>query len=621
MHNFTKKCSYLGIFILMVSLLLPTSSVALSNSDFDAMVQKAEERRVAMAQTMEASTVFIIARINDSSIEMGTGFIVKENYVLTNAHVIDGSNNLFIVGKNFAPVKASLVKKLYNDDDDFALLKFDQPLDLPVLSFNLSLGRTDKVSAWGYPYLVTQFDQNMDTILEGKYKNLPPVVYTEGVVSAFVQSSGGQAIIHSASVSPGNSGGPLINNQGHVVGINTWIASTENRDASINAALPAHAAIKFLRSCNLEPRIAESHGPILAMQENTPARPFESHAGTTTQGSLSQVPSFFRNSGDKAAPSLDNKSYPSEQAAAQLTGQAKELYPAALAGDADAQAYIGASYYLGDEAPELEDEAIYWLKKSAAQGNLTGISTLGAVYVQSVPYKNINEGLKLVRKAVAQDADYAHILAHFLLRGESLGVPHDAKGGFEAALKGAEADNVAAIGLLAYAYAMGYGVECDEAHALDLAEIAAEEEDALAYAVISYLSCIGGDIEEDLEISLEYAKAAANADEAMGYGLLALHYIIENTPDMSAKEALEFAEKGAAQADELSQFVMGMFCLDEDYGREIDLSLSWAYFELAAQKNFAFAVELRNELADALSEQDIALGKQYIQLWHQDWGL
>lgn len=621
MQSAVSKHGYLSLFILMLSLFFAPSSFALSNSDFDAMVQKAEERRVALAKTMEASTIFIFAESGDSSIEMGTGFIIKENYILTNAHVIDGAKKIFVAGKDFSPIQATLVKKLYNDVDDFALLKFNQPVNLPVLPFTLSLSRTDKVSAWGYPYLVTKFDQNLDKILSGSYGKLPPVVYTEGVVSAFVEADGGQAIIHSASVSPGNSGGPLINNQGQVVGINTWIAATESGEASINAALPSHAALKFLRSCNLEPSIAQSNGPILAMQDSTPARALNSNTPNSSGSSgFGQYSSFFGNAGNKAAPSLDNKTYPSEQAAAQLRGQAKALYPDALAGDADAQAYIGASYYLGDEAPELEDEAIYWLKQSAAQGNLTGISSLGALYVQSVPYKNISEGLKLLRQAVAQDAEYAHILAHFLLRGESLGVPHDAKGGFKAALQGAEADNIPAIGLLAYAYAMGFGVECDEAHALELAEIAAEEGDALAHAVLAYLYCIGGDIEENIELSLEYATAAAEADETMAYGVMALHYIIEST-DLSPAEALEYASAGAEQADELSQFAMGILCLDENLSDEIDLSLSWAYLELAAQKNLSFAAELRDEIADVLPQQDLALGQQYIDLWRQDWGL
>ncbi len=632
MRHCIKKQLYVGLFLLMLSCIIPafqSPAFALSNSDFEAMVKKAEERRVAIAQMMEASTVFIISENDGNSFGMGTGFLIQEGYVLTNAHVVDDYSKFFIAGKSFAPIQAKLIKKVHTQVDDFALLQFAQPTDLPILSFSLSLSRTDKISAWGYPYLVTQFDENMDKIIAGEYANLPPVVYTEGVVSAFVESNGGQAIIHSAAIASGNSGGPLINSQGQVVGVNTWGASIEGDDAFVNASQPSHAAIRFLRECGIEPTIAASNGPVLTMQSagqsgTQAAKPL--HTGTTS--SSGKLPSYLQGNGEgwstsQVADSTPKPSanHPSEQAAAQLTGDAKEMYPAALEGDAEAQAYVGISYYLGDEAPQLADEAFYWLQKSAAQNNASGMYMLGVMYVEHEDYKNPTEGLELIRKSVALEPAYAATLADFLLRGEAYGIPRNLEEGVAAAELGIKAGDAEAMGVLAYAYATGNGVARDEAHAFELATEAAEAGDAFAHAVLGMLHCTSETLEENLPAALEHAKIAAEEGIDMGNGLMAVLYIIEMLPDMDVTTAIEYAEDAAQCNDELGHWAMALFCLDEDYGYEVDLPLAWAHFEMASRRNLSLAVELRDELASVLSEEDLALGKQYIDLWHKDWGL
>ncbi len=636
-----RKHLYIGLFFFICSLALPlwqAPAFAVSNSDFEAMVQKAEERRVAIAQMMEASTVFILAKGEGNAIGMGTGSIIQEGYVLTNAHVVDDAKKFFIAGKSFAPIQAKLIKKVYTEVDDFALLQFAQPAELPILSFSLSLSRTDKVSAWGYPYLVTQFDENMDKILAGEYANLPPVVYTEGVVSAVVESNGGQAIIHSAAIAAGNSGGPLINTQGQIVGVNTWGASIEGDDAFVNASLPSHAAIRFLRECGIEPTIAEASGPILTMQSgqsgqsSTPAKPL--HADNANDSG--KLPSFLQGSSDgwgtsqasgqTSAPSSKpspkpSGNHPSEQAAAQLTGEAKEMYQAALDGDADAQAFVGASYYGGEEAPELPDEALYWLQKSAAQENPSGMYVLGVMYLEHEDYRNPAEALELIRKGAALEPAYAATLADILLRGEALGIPRNPKEAVAAAERGTDAGDAEAMGLLAYAYATGNGVARDEAYAFELATEAAEAGDGFAHAVLGMLHCMSETLEENLPAALEHAKIAVEEDVDMGDGLMAVLYIIEMLPDMDVKTAIEYAERGVEDNDELAHWAMALFCLDEEYGLEADLSLSWAHFEMAARRNLPLAIELRDELASALTEEDLALGKQYIDLWEKDWGL
>jgi serine protease Do len=72
---------------------------------------------------------------------------------------------------------------------------------------------------------------------------LSPQSLTEGIVSAVERNIEGEVFLqHTAAVNPGNSGGPRLDAQGHVVGINTIKSRLEN----VNIAIPAPAIRKLL---------------------------------------------------------------------------------------------------------------------------------------------------------------------------------------------------------------------------------------------------------------------------------------------------------------------------------------------------------------------------------------
>ncbi len=243
-----KKC--MQIFILSLFVIHYSFASA-------AEIYSDEEQRRSIARMMEASTVFIIAD-SPRTQSMGTGFVVGEGYVLTNAHVIEGEEDFYVLGPNFGVAEATLVGEALNNSVDFALLQFDPGVDLPILAFNLDVSRTDRVSAWGFPFIVTQFDKNMDAIARGHLEVMPQVVYTEGTVSTFIDTGQGINIIHTADIASGNSGGPLVNSRGEVIGVNTWISTDREEGAYVNASLPSAAAVTFLRSYGVEPLIVGS---------------------------------------------------------------------------------------------------------------------------------------------------------------------------------------------------------------------------------------------------------------------------------------------------------------------------------------------------------------------------
>ncbi|GHV45526.1 hypothetical protein FACS1894204_04890 [Synergistales bacterium] len=221
-----------------------------------------------MAASMEAATVWIVVE-DDDSLATGSGFIVADGVIATNAHVVDGigkRGSVYVLNERIPMRKAKIVNTIYEDKSeavsgrDFALLRFDPPggAELPVLLFNFDVQRMDRVSAWGYPAMVTRFDASTERLLEGDTRNLKPapVVYTEGTVNTIVRDKAGASILHSASIAGGNSGGPLVNNRGEVVGMNTWGYREEDEGAFLNGAQTASELAFFLIDNGVTPRLA-----------------------------------------------------------------------------------------------------------------------------------------------------------------------------------------------------------------------------------------------------------------------------------------------------------------------------------------------------------------------------
>src|ERR1700722_7277402 len=160
---------------------------------------------------------------------LGSGFIVSsDGYILTNAHVVDGANVVTVKTTDKREYRAKVIGS--DKQSDVAVLKIDAK-NLPVVKIGDPNG--SKVGQWvvaiGSPY---GFDNTVTSgIISAKSRALPNENYTP-----FIQTD--------VPVNPGNSGGPLFNLQGEVIGINSMIYSQTGGFQGLSFAIPINEAMK-----------------------------------------------------------------------------------------------------------------------------------------------------------------------------------------------------------------------------------------------------------------------------------------------------------------------------------------------------------------------------------------
>jgi serine protease DegS len=163
----------------------------------------------------------------------GSGVIMDaKGYILTNAHVIQGAEEIFVTLRDGRETIAKTIG--IDGDTDLAVLQINLD-NLPVIpigdSSQLRVG--DIVLAIGNPY---DFGQTV----------------TQGIISATGRKRLGittfdNFIQTDADINPGNSGGALISTQGNLLGINTAIYSTTGGSQGIGLATPVNTALDVMR--------------------------------------------------------------------------------------------------------------------------------------------------------------------------------------------------------------------------------------------------------------------------------------------------------------------------------------------------------------------------------------
>ena len=175
----------------------------------------------------------------------GSGFVIdREGHLLTNYHVIEGADTVQVTLADGSGHEAKVIGA--DASNDLAVIKIDVPAEqLIPLNLGDSSGLLvgQKVLALGNPFglertLTTGIISSLDRSIKAKNGR---------TIKGIIQSD--------AAVNPGNSGGPLLNSRGEVIGMNTAIISQVGQSAGISFAVPINSIKRILRPLIEEGRV------------------------------------------------------------------------------------------------------------------------------------------------------------------------------------------------------------------------------------------------------------------------------------------------------------------------------------------------------------------------------
>lgn len=188
----------------------------------------------------------------------GTCFLINEEYVVTNKHIFDLNSvdsstglttrqvimstlglselpdndphlKLYVFANRDTNVEATVHENAQSDVLDFAALKLSEKIygrEPLVLGDSDSIKQRDNVYAYGFP---------ADSIQNKNFNTKDDVSISEGIISKVTVTGSVDIIEHTAQLNNGNSGGPLLNEAGEVIGINEFIVDQKNYSIQINA--------------------------------------------------------------------------------------------------------------------------------------------------------------------------------------------------------------------------------------------------------------------------------------------------------------------------------------------------------------------------------------------------
>jgi S1-C subfamily serine protease len=241
--------------------------------------QAAPTPQSALMKTLDRATVLVLAPI-PGGLSTGSGFFVTPTDVLTNRHVVDNAGDVvYLASRTLGrAVPAHVVARTASSrigGSDFALLTIESraPNGIRPLTLSDRVARLDSVVAAGFPSFVMQMDQNYRKIISGDDSQVAKLqlAVTRGSVMALPAAGTAQVITHSAIISPGSSGGPLIDDCGRVVGVNTFITYNNQSAEHLNFALGAADAIRFLQGHSIAAHVDSSQCSLVTAARIPPA--------------------------------------------------------------------------------------------------------------------------------------------------------------------------------------------------------------------------------------------------------------------------------------------------------------------------------------------------------------
>ncbi len=215
---------------------------------------------VDLLDQLEQGTVLVLVQQTDQ-LSLGSGFFISPTLVVTNAHVVANNtqpNTILTNQRLQRAIRARVIRQTKDVEQggpDLAVLEI-HPDDRSVVAGIKPLSLSDasrklgSVTAAGFPANIVSHDAGMARLIQGDITAAPDMVVRQGAVSSLSRNPSNVSIVlHTAEISGGNSGGPLIDACGRVIGVNTYTRGASGPQLSY--AITAGELIRQLKAWRL----------------------------------------------------------------------------------------------------------------------------------------------------------------------------------------------------------------------------------------------------------------------------------------------------------------------------------------------------------------------------------
>ncbi|CAN5287988.1 hypothetical protein BH09PSE3_BH09PSE3_21950 [soil metagenome] len=219
---------------------------------FCAIPALAQDNRDIDAVSRSVVRVVVVSGGEEGSdVGMGSGVAISPNRILTNAHVVESA----VSGDGFVGIVPSEGTRRYEGkivayraDIDLAVIDIGNGRIPPATLYSGMMPDGASVAALGYPYGVDRaLAGSMDTVVtpQSPVKSL-------GHVAGRRSNAQFDTVLHDAAIGRGNSGGPLVDACGRVVGINSFLSLSEGIDSTFAFAISVREILPFLQKAKVE---------------------------------------------------------------------------------------------------------------------------------------------------------------------------------------------------------------------------------------------------------------------------------------------------------------------------------------------------------------------------------
>ncbi|MCL4256834.1 MAG: trypsin-like peptidase domain-containing protein, partial [Anaerolineae bacterium] len=216
----------------------------------DAIIQEADAEYLLLTNIYDRTVPSVVnieavnQQVGFSDTGRGSGFIYDRNgHIVTNAHVVNGANQIYITFNDGYVAEAQLVAQ--DNYSDLAVLKVDTSVNRLI---PLELADSDAVrvgqraiaigNPWGLQGSMTV------GIVSAVGRQLDSAELIDA--SALPGFQNPRIIQIDATLSPGNSGGPLLNSNGQVIGVNTAIRTTSGNFEGVGFSVPSNTVARVI---------------------------------------------------------------------------------------------------------------------------------------------------------------------------------------------------------------------------------------------------------------------------------------------------------------------------------------------------------------------------------------